>query len=456
MNAARRDLEDARKDLEAARRDLRRIRAGRWFRLGERLRRAAGRPATPTGEPGAARQAPDRGASGDVRAAGSPTEPRRPAPAPLPDQAEALVGEIRASAPGVRPILVGYHPAVLRNPYQQMLYSFGTDSGIGILGAERISDLGEVAERVGPEVAVWLHVHWTQGVLRRASSRGGAVNRYQGFVEQLDGLRARGIRIAYTAHDVLPFEFRYPDLEAAVCAAVVDRADLVLAFCSRTPDLVRPYYDIPQGKMRILRHSSYLGVYPTDLSPEQARRELSLDPGNTVLSLVGAIRHYKGLDLLLDAFETASGKDPSLRLLVAGRPGLYPEADELAERCRRNPAVRAHFDALPDDRMQVWYLAADVAVFPYREVLMSGALMTALSFGRPVIAPRMGCVPDLVTPDIGILFEPGVPGDLERALLEAPRLKDPGFRGAALKAAQAYPPRAMAEDFARLIREASA
>jgi glycosyltransferase involved in cell wall biosynthesis len=63
--------------------------------------------------------------------------------------------------------------------------------------------------------------------------------------------------------------------------------------------------------------------------------------------------------------------------------------------------------------------AADFVVLPYREVHMSGSCVLAISYGRPVIAPRMGLIPEYLPEGGGILYEPGDPSGLQRALEES-------------------------------------
>ena len=58
------------------------------------------------------------------------------------------------------------------------------------------------------------------------------------------------------------------------------------------------------------------------------------------------------------------------------------------------PAERARIDVtgrfLDDMELQVFFRAADIAVYPYRKVLTSGSLLLALSFGVPVVVPDVG------------------------------------------------------------------
>ena len=62
--------------------------------------------------------------------------------------------------------------------------------------------------------------------------------------------------------------------------------------------------------------------------------------------------------------------------------------------------------------------ACDVVVLPYRRILTSGAAVLAMSFGKPCIAPRAGCVTDILDENGAIFFDPSVSGNLERALRE--------------------------------------
>jgi glycosyltransferase involved in cell wall biosynthesis len=85
--------------------------------------------------------------------------------------------------------------------------------------------------------------------------------------------------------------------------------------------------------------------------------------------------------------------------------------------------------------------------------LNSGVLPLSMGFGRPVIAAARGALPGLVTPDIGVLFDPDAPGALVQALLRAHDLKDPAYRQAARKRAEAIAPDLIAETFATTLRE---
>ena len=63
--------------------------------------------------------------------------------------------------------------------------------------------------------------------------------------------------------------------------------------------------------------------------------------------------------------------------------------------------------------------AADAAVLPFRDILTSGSAILALSHGRPVIAPAMGCLPGTLPADATFLYDPDADGALADAMRQA-------------------------------------
>ena len=66
--------------------------------------------------------------------------------------------------------------------------------------------------------------------------------------------------------------------------------------------------------------------------------------------------------------------------------------------------------------MQYLLWAFYITLFCFREVLTSGFVILAMSLGLPSIARAQGCLPELVTPEAGILYDPADSGVLGNAL----------------------------------------
>jgi GT2 family glycosyltransferase len=62
---------------------------------------------------------------------------------------------------------------------------------------------------------------------------------------------------------------------------------------------------------------------------------------------------------------------------------------------------------IPDEELQWFFNLSDTVVLPYKTVLTSGSVLNALSFSRPVIAPEMGMLPEVITNgENGWLYDP--------------------------------------------------
>jgi glycosyltransferase involved in cell wall biosynthesis len=84
----------------------------------------------------------------------------------------------------------------------------------------------------------------------------------------------------------------------------------------------------------------------------------------------------------------------------------------------------------PNEDFQIYLNACDVVTLPFTEVLTSGTAITALGFGKPVILPALGCLPELINDGAGILYDPRDSQNLGEAML-AIRHWDLGKAGAA-------------------------
>ena len=105
----------------------------------------------------------------------------------------------------------------------------------------------------------------------------------------------------------------------------------------------------------------------------------------------GAIKPYKGLDLLLDSALALAAQGKDFRVTVAGRPflDLAPWRTRIEE-AGLGERFRFDLDYVPDERLDRYLRDADIVVFPYREIDGSGALALAASYGGAIVASAVG------------------------------------------------------------------
>ena len=63
--------------------------------------------------------------------------------------------------------------------------------------------------------------------------------------------------------------------------------------------------------------------------------------------------------------------------------------------------------------------AVDVVVLPYTEITTSGSAVLVMSFGRAMIVPRLGCLPELLDGEGAVMYSPGSDDELREALAAA-------------------------------------
>lgn len=347
--------------------------------------------------------------------------------------------------------LIHFAPNYKGNPYQRMLYA-------GLVGinarAVPVKDItGHLESQAASDDPGLFHLHWTNPILQSAETYGEARTRLYAFIRAVESFTAAGGTLIWTIHNVLPHDAKFIDLEVELARTILSHAEYVHVLSEETLEQAAERYAIDRAKVVVIELSSYYGIYPNTISRSQARARLGIDPDDRALLVAGYIRPYKGIDRMLEVFDELLVGDPSLRLLIAGKP-LDPDGvAELQERCAAHPRVVSRFERIPDEELQVWYGAADVAVLPYTNILNSAAFRLATSMGVPAVGPRMGALTAFEGKSYVRLFDPYSTRDL-RDVVRSAVADFAGkyhFRKAALLDAEAHSPQVMAAKFARFV-----
>lgn len=160
-------------------------------------------------------------------------------------------------------------------------------------------------------------------------------------------------------------------------------------FCSK--ELVRAY---PHWQTRTVTSQHGVLMYPRSATP----------PGGHAL-FFGRMHKYKGVDTFAQAAAILHARGLPHRLVIAGQG---PELDEHRDALARMPNVTVRASMVSAAERAALFDAATVAVLPYRDASQSGVLACAFGCHRPVIASRVGGLPDVVKHRFnGLLFEPG-------------------------------------------------
>lgn len=145
-----------------------------------------------------------------------------------------------------------------------------------------------------------------------------------------------------------------------------------------------------------------------------ARQELGVASDGKLLLYVGRLEQAKGLFDLLAAFRLLAPRRPEARLVLVGDGAARGEVEREAALLDGRVTLTG---TLSPSEVARWIAAADLVTLPSWAEGMPNAVLEALASGRPVVATRVGGLPEVITsPTLGQLVPPRDPPALAAAL----------------------------------------
>ena len=193
-------------------------------------------------------------------------------------------------------------------------------------------------------------------------------------------LKRKSSLLVHTVHNVLPHECTPNDKR--LFQKWYNACDVLIVHNIHCKSLLLKEFNLPESKIHVIAHGGY-----EDLKCLPDRE----DDGQRTFLFFGSIRQYKGLDVLLKAISFIPiCERRSIRFIIAGKQGIdetnYQQMiyDLKIEDCVTWYSNRIDYNDLPK-----LFQLADAAIFPYKEIYGSGALLMAYTFHKPVIVSNV-------------------------------------------------------------------
>lgn len=298
---------------------------------------------------------------------------------------------------------------------------------------ETAPESAKLVQHFYPEMQTWGISRWPGGISR--------------IIKGLLHLRAmrRLLDVLRTEQpDVIHFQWLpLPIIDRAFIGALQNIAPLVL-----TAHDSRPFNASPSSRIQNLGAISALRCFErVVVHTEQARRRL-VEYGVAPDRVVRIAHGFLHDDMAAPAVALASRADKPVCFLMFGKIKPYKGADLAIEAMRRMPrelrercvlrivgkpyidtkplagagaelgsCIALDFRHVPDQEIPLLWGQADVLLFPYREIDMSGVLMAAIRPARPIIASNVGGFAELLENGrTALLVPPSDAGALSAAM----------------------------------------
>lgn len=162
---------------------------------------------------------------------------------------------------------------------------------------------------------------------------------------------------------------------------------------------------------RVIPNCIDLGEIP----PSEVSREQNL------VLFAGRLERVKGVSLLLEAARLVVQECPNTRFVLAGASHPTISAEEI-DAIIRGSSLEEHFERLsfvPRQRLISLYQRAAICVVPSHYESFGLVALEAMACGLPVVATRVGGLPEVVKDNVaGLLVPPNAPAALAKAICE--------------------------------------
>lgn len=308
-------------------------------------------------------------------------------------------------------VFVPYGPD---NPYQDELAKGLEAQGVKVVKEEYLAKLFRfyLFPRFLPDV---LHLHWLPMVGLRPLN----FIRSLLYIFRLFVFRMCGVKLVWTVHNLIPHEAKHPLADVLFRRIVGKVSNAVIAHGETARQELLSKLGVPLTKTVVILHGNYIGVYENNIDKSEARKRLNVVDSSLVMLFLGNLRPYKGVLEFVRTFRGLELESSDVRLIIAGRPLDEKLSRELICAIGNCGSIDYRPGFVPSDMVQFYMNAADLIVMPYKKVLSSGLAVLAMSFGKPCVAPAIGCLRDILTSDGSFLYSVDDPNGLRTALLNA-------------------------------------
>lgn len=223
--------------------------------------------------------------------------------------------------------------------------------------------------------------------------------------------------VVYTVHNIDPHE---SDPKGHDCRQRWYKACSGLITHNQTSlDVLNERYDVDGIPCKVI----VPGLYPYILKVDKAA-PIKREKGATNFLAFGMIRRYKGTDILIKALSCLDAETRKhVRVIVAGKQyqnQLDIDFEKMAKDLGVDDIVEFRLRRIPDEEVRSLYEWADFAMFPYRELYGTGALLMTYTLGTPIIASELPTfIEESDGGKTGILFETENEGSLAKAITAA-------------------------------------
>jgi len=275
--------------------------------------------------------------------------------------------------------ICSFPPIIKANPYLKLFYSALLEHNYCYAGGLYVNDKWLISNKGLCDI---LHFHWPENIWRlRSPNRLGKLRGVVGFWRYLRLAHKLNKKIWWTLHNLEHHEGA-DFIDRLGYNVLAKNSDVIICHSNYAANIFKRQYNF-EGKVVIMYHGTYEGVYPNPEPKEKTCLKVGLNPQKPIFSCLGMIRDYKGFDIALKAMKYFND---DIQLIIAGE--IHPQSFfynvfySISD--KKNIFLIPQF--LSDQEFSNLMSISDAIVLPYRKITTSGLFLAAITFLKPIIA----------------------------------------------------------------------
>jgi glycosyltransferase involved in cell wall biosynthesis len=177
---------------------------------------------------------------------------------------------------------------------------------------------------------------------------------------------------------------------------------------------------IPPTRIRLIYNAVDTGPGEVTGNVNALKQSHGISQNRLVVGVVGRLNPEKGQFIFLKALRRVLEQCPDIAVLMVGEGR---DRSELERYCSAHGLTDQVVFTGYRENMTEYYRAMDLLVLPSLSEGLPNTLLEAMAHGVPVLATRVGGVPEIIDRDNGVLVPPGDPERLADGMIDL--LRDP-------------------------------
>lgn len=288
---------------------------------------------------------------------------------------------------------VFFAPYFSNNPYQKKIIDNLKNNGVDVSIAKTGSN--EFFKTKGLSNASVIHFHWFEPYIKSSSTVKSFVKAIY-FLFRLY-LFKKNRKFVWTVHNLVNHEKTNVFVDKFFLFFFTKLIDNFCVHNKFTVGKIKNKFNIKSNKISIIPHGNYANTYDAiELDEHYFKREImKVDANKITFTFLGQIRPYKGVIDLIDAFISVRNDEKS-QLLICGKVYTNEDKELIQNKIKDFKNIIFKPGYVKDSEVYGYLKCSDVLIYPYKNILTSGALILGMSMKKTCIASNVGSMKEFL------------------------------------------------------------